>query len=124
MSRHASVTLFYGVILKDDTIPEFDEDAEPWDKSTPSYLAWSGDADPTGVAIETFGHCENPYHAVVIASTVKSGQEWSALPVTTSEVTPEEVARIEAFLKKHRLARKVDRKASKVPRWFVVPYYG
>lgn len=88
MSRHASVTLFFGVILKDDTIPPFDESDEGWDETTLAYLAWSGDADKTGVAIETFGHCENPYHAVVIASTVKSGQEWSPLPVKTARSAP------------------------------------
>lgn len=124
MSRRASVTLFFGVILKDDTIPPFDESDEGWDEATLAYLAWSGKADRNGVAIETFGHCENPYHAVVIASTVKSGQEWSPLPVKTREISPRQAARIEAFLKKHGLTEDVDRKASRVPGWYVVPYYG
>ena len=123
MSINAKVVLFFGVILKDDTIPEFDEDAEEWDKSTPAYLAWSGDADETGVGVESFGHHDSRYHAVILARTRKAGREWSALPVTTSEVTPEEAAKIDAFLKKHRLTRKVDRKASKAPGWFVVPDY-
>jgi hypothetical protein len=117
------VVLFFGVVLREGSVGQHDEGSE--DTTSPAYLAASGKADATGVGVLPFGLCdgERDDHAVVLMRTVRHGVDWRALPVETSEVSPEEVAKIEAFLKRHRLTRRVDRKATKAPRWLVVPVF-
>jgi hypothetical protein len=117
------VVLFFGVVLRESSVGQHDEGSK--DTTSPAYLAWSGEADATGVGVLAFGLCdgERDDHAVVLARTIRHGVDWQALPVETSEVSPEEVARIEAFLRRHRLTRRVDRKATRAPRWLVVPVF-
>ena len=123
MSTNAKVVIFFGVILKEGSVPEYDESDENEDKSSPAYLAWSGDADEFGVSVEAFGHHAEPDHAVILASTYQRGADWSPLPDKTRDVTLEEIARINTFLAKHKLTKRVDRKRSREPGWFAVPEY-
>lgn len=119
MSDNASVILFYGVVLKPDTVPPYQETEPP---EGPAWMAYTGKAAGE-IRVFVTGHHDVPRLAVAIKSTVRNGRDWSALEVLphVHPIDERGAQMVYDFLDRYGLRDAVDTGA---PQWLAAPYYG
>lgn len=118
MGNNASVYVFYGVVLKPDSVRSYREGGP---QEGPAWLAYMGKAEGE-IKVFPTGHYGVPRLAIAIKSTVRLSPDWGALEILphVRPIDERGAQMVHDFMDRYGLLTAA---ATGAPQWLAAPYY-